>query len=93
MATADVFEKETQDCIIDQIHAQHGRYFANTTVEDIILNVDNDDNWELMLLTRYKEGRNYSRSYVILKDGELTNTVLSIEDGAMRKSLDLSSCL
>lgn len=90
-ASADVFEKETQTCIYDQILEQHQKFFSNSNFHSFVVEAHNEDNWEAILFTLYGDDINLNRSFVTLEKGDYKNTTLSI-GGVILRKLDISFC-
>jgi hypothetical protein len=91
MASANIHDIKTQECITDEIRTQYERYFTDTIFKDFIVFEENELNWEVILLTKYTRSNAIARTNLKLEDGDYKNSSLLIE-GAIHKLLDIRSC-
>ncbi len=88
-ANAGIFDKRSQDCMVNQILAQYPMYkglqprYAGAWALDV-------NNWDAIILTTLSDG-GFDRFFVSLKNGDYKNAILQ-EVGLTGRRLDLSAC-
>lgn len=92
-ASANIFHKETQLCVIDKINMQFFDIFEarGAKLEFGGIYSPNDMNFEAIILAKFPGNPNATQSYLTLHDGDFRNSEFLIE-GVIKKKLNIETC-